>query len=71
MQKTDNKLIYIGHQVIYTPQEIEEKLKTLRGVLYASNAEVRNCMLGIIKEPADRMYEPIPGAVNPADTIEV
>ena len=71
LQKTDNKLIYIGHQVIYTPQEIEEKLETLRGVLYASNAEVRDCMLGIIKEPADRMYEPIPGAVNPADTIEV
>ncbi len=71
LQKTDNKLIYIGHQVMYTPQEIEEKLETLRGVLYASNAQVRDCMLGIIKEPADLMYEPIPGAVNPADTIEV
>lgn len=71
LQKTDNKLIYIGHQVIYTPQEIEEKLETLRGVLYASNAQVRECMLRIIKEPADMMYEPIPGAVNPKDTIEV
>lgn len=71
LQKTDNKLIYIGHQIIYTPQEIEEKLETLRGVLYASNAQVRDCMLNIIKEPADLMYEPIPGAVNPADTIEV
>ena len=71
LQKTDNKLIYIGHQVMYTPQEIEEKLETLRGVLYAPNAQVRDCMLGIIREPADLMYEPIPGAVNPADTIEV
>lgn len=71
LQKTDNKLIYIGHQIIYTPQEIEEKLDTLRQVLYAPNARVRECMLGIIKEPADLMYEPIPGAVNPKDTIEV
>jgi FlaA1/EpsC-like NDP-sugar epimerase len=71
LQKTDNKLIYIGHQVMYTPQEIEEKLETLRGVLYAPNADVRECMLNIIKEPVDKMYEPIPGAVNPKDTIEV
>ena len=71
LQKTDNKLIYIGHQVMYTPEEIEEKLDTLRGVLYAPNPEVRACMLNIIKEPADRMYEPIPGAVNPKDVIEV
>ena len=71
LQKTDNKLIYIGHQVMYTPQEIDEKLEKLRGVLYAPNAQVRDCMLNIIKEPADLMYEPIPGAVNPADTIEV
>ena len=71
LQKTDNKLIYIGHQVMYTPMEIEEKLETLRQVLYASNPRVRECMLSIIKEPADSMYEPIPGAVNPADTIEV
>lgn len=71
LQKTDNKLIYIGHQVIYTPQEIAEKLDTLRGVLYASNRQVRECMLNIIKEPVDRMYAPIPGAVNPKDTVEV
>ena len=71
LQKTDNKLIYIGHQVMYTPMEIEEKLETLRQVLYAPNPRVRECMLSIIKEPADSMYEPIPGAVNPADTIEV
>ena len=71
LQKTDNKLIYIGHQVMYTPAEIEEKLETLRGVLYSPNPEVRACMLNIIKEPADRMYEPIPGAVNPKDVIEV
>ena len=71
LQKTDNKLIYIGHQVMYTPAEIEKKLETLRGVLYAPNPQVRDCMLNIIKEPADRMYEPIPGAVNPRDVIEV
>lgn len=71
LQKTDNKLIYIGHQVMYTPEEIEEKLETLRGVLYAPNPEVRACMLNIIKEPADKMYESIPGAVNPKDVIEV
>ena len=71
LQKTDNKLIYIGHQVMYTPAEIEEKLETLRGVLYAPNPKVRDCMLNIIKEPADKMYEPIPGAVNPRDVIEV
>ena len=71
LQKTDNKLIYIGHQVMYTPAEIEEKLETLRGVLYAPNPQVRDCMLNIIKEPADKMYEPIPGAVNPRDVIEV
>lgn len=40
-------------------------------MLYAPNPRVRECMLSIIKEPADSMYEPIPGAVNPADTIEV
>ena len=51
--------------------QIEEKLETLRGVLYAPNPQVRDCMLNIIKEPADKMYEPIPGAVNPRDVIEV
>ncbi|MGN0982089.1 MAG: polysaccharide biosynthesis protein [Candidatus Limivicinus sp.] len=71
LQKTDNKLIYIGHQVMYTPEEIEDKLDILRSVLYAPNPEVRSCMLNIIKEPADKMYEAIPGAVNPKDVIEV
>jgi len=71
LQKTDNKLIYIGHQVMYTPAEIAQKLDALRAVLYAPNQQVRECMLGVIKEPADKMYAPIPGAVNPKDTIEV
>ena len=71
LQKTDNKLIYIGHQVMYTPEEIAHKLDRLEGVLYSPNREVRDCMLNIIREPADGMYQPIPGAVNPRDTVEV
>lgn len=71
LQKTDNKLIYIGHQMIYTPQQIQEKLDYLAEVTYASNEEVRERMLSVIREPEDKMYSPIPGAVNPKDTIEV
>ena len=66
----DDKAVNISLPVA-APEEIEEKLETLRGVLYAPNPQVRQCMLNIIKEPADRMYEPIPGAVNPRDVIEV
>ena len=65
LQKTDNSLIYIGHQVMYTPEQIEEKLETLRGVLYAEKEDVRACMLSLIQEPADTMYAEIPGAQNP------
>ena len=59
LQKTDNHLIYIGHQVMYTPEEIEEKLEKLRGVLYAEVQEVRECVLSLIEEPADSMYTEI------------
>ena len=60
LQKTDNSLIYIGHQVMYTPEQIEEKLDRLRGVLLAENPEVRECVLSLIDEPADLMYDEIP-----------
>ena len=59
LQKTDNSLIYIGHQVRYTPEQIAEKMERLRGVLYAENAEVRACMLSLIDEPQDQMYDEI------------
>ena len=65
LQKTDNSLIYIGHQVIYTPEQIEEKLDKLRAVLYSENAEVRACMLSLIEEPVDTMYAEIPTAKEP------
>ncbi len=60
LQKTDNHLIYIGHQRMYSPEEIEEKLEALRGVLYSPNTEVRECMLSLIQEPVDTMYDEIP-----------
>ena len=60
LQKTDNHLIYIGHQMMYTPEEIDEKLEKLRGVIYAEAPEVRECVLSLIQEPADRMYDEIP-----------
>ena len=65
LQKTDNSLIYIGHQVMYTPEQIEEKLDKLRAVLYSENAEVRACMLSLIEEPVDTMYAEIPTAKEP------
>jgi len=60
LQKTDNHLIYIGHQIMYTPEEIEEKLEKLRSVLFAEPPEVRSCILSLIDEPADPMYAEIP-----------
>ena len=60
LQKTDNHLIYIGHQMMYTPEEIDEKLEKLRGVIYAEAPEVRECVLSLIQEPADKMYDEIP-----------
>ena len=58
--KTDNSLIYIGHQVQYTPEQIEEKMERLRSVLEAEPPEVRTCMLSLIQEPQDSMYAEIP-----------
>ena len=60
LQKTDNHLIYIGHQMMYTPEEIDEKLEKLHGVIYAEAPEVRECVLSLIQEPADKMYDEIP-----------
>ena len=70
LQKTDNSLIYIGHQVMYTPEQIEEKLNTLRGVLCAENEEVRGCILSLIDEPADHMYDEI-SVEHERETVEV
>lgn len=64
MEKTDNDLIYIGHQTMYTPEEIQEKLNVLRGIIYAPNEEVRDCILALIQEPEDRTYSVIPSAKN-------
>ena len=60
LQKTDNSLIYIGHQIMYTPEQIEEKMDRLRSVLYAENSQVRETMLSLIQEPQDNMYAEIP-----------
>ena len=65
LQKTDNSLIYIGHQVRYTPEEIEEKMALLREVLYADKAIVRQRILSLIDEPQDGMYDEIPIAEEP------
>ena len=62
LEKTDNSLIYIGHQVQYTPEQIEEKMERLRSVLEAEPPEVRACMLSLIQEPQDSMYAEIPVA---------
>ncbi len=70
LQKTDNSLIYIGHQIMYTPEQIEEKLDILRGVLLAENAEVRGCILSLIDEPVDPMYDEIP-VERTRETVEV
>ena len=65
LQKTANSLIYIGHQVRYTPEEIEEKMALLREVLYADKATVRRRILSLIDEPQDHMYDEIPIAEEP------
>ena len=70
LQKTDNHLIYIGHQMMYTPEEIDKKLEKLRGVIYAEAPEVRECVLSLIQEPADRMYDEIPTG-NEQETVMV
>ena len=66
LQKTDNSLIYIGHQTRYTPAQIEEKMARLREVLYADKAAVRACILSLIDEPQDLMYDEIPHAKEEA-----
>ena len=45
-------------------QEIQEKLNILRGIIYAPNEEVRDCILALIQEPEDRTYSVIPSAKN-------
>lgn len=56
IQKTDNDLIYIGHQAIYTEEQINEKLNALRDVLTAPNWQIRDRVLEVIKEPEDKIY---------------
>ena len=56
LQKTANDLIYIGHQRMYSPEEIQDKLNTLKSVIYAPNKDVRECMLSIIEEEPDKNY---------------
>ena len=70
LQKTDNHLIYIGHQRMYTPEEIEEKLEKLRAALYLPEGEVRACMLSLIQEPTDNMYAAIP-TPTPEQTVRL
>ena len=60
LEKTANSLIYIGHQIMYTPQQIEEKMEKLRAVVNAEAPQVRACMLSLIEEPQDSMYAEIP-----------
>ncbi len=55
---------------MYTPEQIEEKLDRLRGVLLAENPEVRECILSLIDEPADPMYDEIP-VEHERETVEV
>ncbi len=69
LQKTANDLIYIGHQRMYSPEEIQDKLNTLRAVIYASNKDVRECMLSIIEEAPDSSYSVI--AKNTDEVITV
>ncbi len=71
LEKTDNSLIYIGHQVMYTPEQIEEKMDQLRSVLDAEPPEVRACMLSLIREPQDSMYAEIPIAREDEEPVLV
>ncbi len=69
LQKTANDLIYIGHQRMYSPEEIQEKLEALAGVLYGAPRErVRSCILGLIQEEPDGSYTVV--AENEEDYIE-
>ncbi len=71
LQKTDNSLIYIGHQIRYTPEQIEEKLALLREVLYAEKTVVRERILSLINEPEDRMYDEIPNVPKDDASSEI
>ena len=59
LQKTANDLIYIGHQRMYSPEEIQDKLNVLKSVIYSPNKDVRECMLSIIEEEPDKSYSVI------------
>lgn len=59
MQKTSNDLIYIGHQTLYSPEEIQQKLSSLREILHAPNPMVRTRVLSLIQEPEDKSYKKI------------
>ena len=56
LQKTNNNLIYIGHQKMYSPEEIQEKLASLREVLYSPKEDVRERVMSLIQEDADPNY---------------
>ena len=56
LQKTGNNLIYIGHQKMYSPEEIQEKLASLREVLYSPKEDVRERIMSLIQEDADPNY---------------
>ena len=50
LQKTDNDLIYIGHQKIYSPEEIAGKLAALKEVFGKDPAAVRERVFEMISE---------------------
>ena len=56
LQKTSNNLIYIGHQKMYSPEEIQEKLASLREILYSPKEDVRERIMSLIQEDADPNY---------------
>ena len=56
LQKTSNNLIYIGHQKMYSPEEIQEKLASLREILYSPKEDVRERVMSLIQEDADPNY---------------
>ena len=56
LQKTSNNLIYIGHQKMYSPEEIQEKLVSLREILYSPKEDDRERIMSLIQEDADPNY---------------
>ena len=59
LQKTDNELIYIGHQRMYSIEEIHQKLELLKEVLRSEKEEVRQRVMNLIQEDADPHYQVI------------